>query len=486
MPTADQWIELKGAEYLRQIAAARPVFLSELPVPPEDLKELFLRLRQSADPGRNDRLRACLAVAAVQAAVRAEGDETSYLDLFFKRLNCPSSITLWNDRYGPAILAFLKEHFDEVDRPGPFRYVRPILNQAGISNRTLPSFARFLSQLRAKCGFGYVPDEEYTNALRSVGSCFACHFLQEAPGRRYTRDAMRTWERIDRERPSEQELAKIPGYRRRFWPELLSHVGPGSTATSQRSRRFPPPAQYLDSERARSVIRFDAKAVEALCYRMFGRPVLFAFEVIHDDRKWEGEIRQPGGQRELWRVDTWLPSGENWAVFRLSDGRIVAKSGCDNEALTPGLYYFVGPETDAAIDHSEVPGEIEEEGPYFDIGGQDIECAYRIWTVRLAPRFEWANGAITVSDGMAPNLTFVRQGNPLAGRTHVFTRHLAPVRIDGWSKETAAYYNIVLERGSERTTLNPITPDGLLEIIVPCPARGRVFLEPKGRLASLS
>ena len=293
---------------------------------------------------------------------------------------------------------------------------------------------------------------------------------------------MRTWERIEHELLSEQERATIPGYRRGGWPELLSHVGPRPTRTGPKSRRFPPPAQYLDSERSRSLIRFDAKGVEARCYRMFGRPVLFAFEVIHDDRKWEGEIRQPGGQTELWRVDSWLPNGENWAVFRLSDGRIVAKSGCDNEALTPGLYYFVGPETDAAIDHSEVPGEIEEEGPYFDIGGQDIECAYRIWTVCLAPRFEWANGAITVSDGMAPNLTFVRQGNPLAGRTHVFTRHLPPVRIDGWSEETAAHYNIVLERGSERTTLNPIAPDGLLEIDVPCPARGRVLLEPKGRL----
>jgi len=135
MPSADQWLELEGAEYLKEIAAATPVFLSELPVQAEDLKELFLRLRQSADPGRNDRLRACLAVAAVQAAVHAEGDETSYLDLFFTRLNCPASIPLWNNYYGPAILRFLKEHFDEIDRPGPFRYVRPILTACGKSRR---------------------------------------------------------------------------------------------------------------------------------------------------------------------------------------------------------------------------------------------------------------------------------------------------------------------------------------------------------------
>src|ERR1019366_8797002 len=142
------WNKEAVKRYLEIIQEERPLFLGELQVTKEELSQLFRRIRQCHSVDQCDETRASLAVAAVHAAVQASEEDSSYVAVFFRHLGEAENVAQWNCEYGPGILRFLVEHFEEVERPAAFRYVRPILNHAGISYRALPAFARFLAKLR--------------------------------------------------------------------------------------------------------------------------------------------------------------------------------------------------------------------------------------------------------------------------------------------------------------------------------------------------
>src|SRR5271166_6192906 len=121
MASSVEWLNNRGCEYLAAISALEPTFLGELQVSEKDLPELFLRVRQIFDPDLSDAIRACVAVAAVHAAVHASEHHSSYIELFFERMGTAVDQGTWNRSYGPSILRFLRDHFDETDRPGGFR-----------------------------------------------------------------------------------------------------------------------------------------------------------------------------------------------------------------------------------------------------------------------------------------------------------------------------------------------------------------------------
>jgi hypothetical protein len=132
-----------------------------------------------------------------------------------------------------------------VDRPGGYRFVRPILNQAGISYRAMPAFARFLSRLRGSSGLGFTHGD-YQSCLPSVTSSFARRFLVEGPGFDFTKDAARTLDRILTGLIPGDAIQTLPGYRIGFWTELLRHFEEPPDKGGRAVHRFPPPAEFLD------------------------------------------------------------------------------------------------------------------------------------------------------------------------------------------------------------------------------------------------
>lgn len=116
------WIKEVGKKYLEIIQEEKPLFLGELQVTKEELSELFRRIRQCHSVDQCDETRASLAVAAVHAAVQASEEDNSYVSVFFRHLDEAENVAQWNYEYGPGILRFLVEHFEEVERPGAFRY----------------------------------------------------------------------------------------------------------------------------------------------------------------------------------------------------------------------------------------------------------------------------------------------------------------------------------------------------------------------------
>src|SRR5208337_439062 len=253
------WIKEVGKKYLVIIQEEKPLFLGELQVTKEELSELFRRIRQCHSVDQCDETRASLAVAAVHAAVQASEEDNSYVAVFFRHLGEAENVAQWNYEYGPGILRFLVEHFEEVERPGAFRYVRPILNHAGISYRALPAFARFLAKLRDEAGPGYTRID-YARILKGVSSKFARNFLQEGPGYDFTREAMQTWERIERGIIGSHECSQLPGYRKKFWPDLLESLNK-QASPPKREGWFPSPSEHLDFENRRLVLKFSEAGV---------------------------------------------------------------------------------------------------------------------------------------------------------------------------------------------------------------------------------
>jgi hypothetical protein len=381
MISSTKWLEERGQEYLVRIGEQQPTFLGELSVEEADLAELFKRIRLEWQPGRSDAVRACTAVAAVQAAVHATENHSSYIELFCSQLERAVDQGSWNYSYGPAILQFLREHFDEIDRPGAFRYVRPILNQSGISLRAMPSFAKFLSGLLESFGMGFTHDE-YVSRLRGVTSRFGRRFLVEGPGFEFTRDAARTLDRIATGLIPNDQIGNIPGYRRGFWPELLSHLET-SQGGKPAVRSLPVPAEYLDVDNNRLVVRFDEEGVWRGAYFLDGRKVNYAVQSIDSTRTLSGAIQRPGPYLQSWTLDPWLPGKSEWALFRISDGRMLCEANSllddrmNSSVLAPGEYLL------AARDSTRLPPEvIVAEGPYLDSDGSSAEL-YRIWSVKL-------------------------------------------------------------------------------------------------------
>ena len=95
---SDRWLTQTGAELLVQVANVRPVFLVELDVTADQVKDLYHHIARSRTLWTPE-ARMCLAVAAVQSASRANQDEDSFRELFFDRLKRPFDQHGWENRF---------------------------------------------------------------------------------------------------------------------------------------------------------------------------------------------------------------------------------------------------------------------------------------------------------------------------------------------------------------------------------------------------
>ena len=189
-----EWLRVTGAAYIERIKAEHPLFLSDIPVDEQELEALFAELSRFNCAYLSHEGRACLAVAAIGSAVHASEQDTGFREQFFRRLgldlNPEWDYSLWapNSSFSHGLL-------DEIDRPGPFRFVRAIYRHAGISQRALPAFARFLKDLRNRYGFDYT-NWQYRQLLDKVPSCFARDFLNTDAGYEFAKSLTRilkTW-----------------------------------------------------------------------------------------------------------------------------------------------------------------------------------------------------------------------------------------------------------------------------------------------------
>jgi hypothetical protein len=480
-PSSSEWLNSRGCEYLSAIRELQPTFLGELPVPEKDLTELFLRIRQTFDPGLSDAVRACTAVAAVHAAVHASEDQSSYLEVFFERLGTSEEVTTWNQNYGPAVLRFLVDHFDEIDRPGGFRFVRPILNQAGISYRAMPAFAKFLSRLVGVSGMEFTRTE-YEKCLRLVTSRFARRFLVEGPGFEFTRDAARILERIQSGLIPPEAIKSLPGYRFGFWTEVLKHFEARSSSDFRTGKFFSLPAEYLDIDTERLVLRFDEDGVASRSYLMDGKTVNFSVEPIRDGKLIHGTVRQPRGSYQNWSCEPWFPGKSDWALFRGTDGRLLYQGHATSPdvanitTVLPGQYLLI------ADENLSIPAKIVVlQGTYLEALGHDGSM-YRIWSIELNPDTSIPELALRVSGSSVLSLSFEGQKKAIqATGACIFSGRVAKILVTGWTDAAAKNYTVLIDVGSGPVCMDEMIVQGVLQPKLPIPCQGRIWVEPRGR-----
>ena len=472
MPQTSDWLESKGGEYLKRLETEELVFLGELHLSEEETGQLFHGIRQCRFFYGSDALQAALAVAAVSAAVYASETATSYIEVFFSRLDLPVDNRLWEE-YGSEILRFLSKHFNEEDRPGAFRYVRPILNHAGISYRALPAFAKFVDKLFSTCGSSFTKDE-YSRCSESVTSRFARRFLVEGPGLEFTRDVIRVLERYRYGLLPATSLDALPGYRPGFWRELLEHTPESRGSEIGHIRRFLDPAEYLDFENGRLVWRFEDRGVARSAYIMNGKVVNFATESV-TSRRILGRTFQPDGTSSSWQVEAWAPGGNDAGLFRASDGRFIAAIGGSGEftTVTPGCFYLV------AIGDVVVPTEyVVEEGAWLEYYSGE---PHRMWCINLEPGCELATLCLRATAAVVPSLSFASTDTARFSRDHVFARVLPAIRVSDWTESAIHNYILLLDVGLGPTCQDAAVVHGILRLNVPVPCQGTVWIEPRGR-----
>ena len=82
----EAWLEKIGTTYLSQIELDEPQFLIETDVVDERLQELFQNISKAWPSRWTPAKRICLALAAVHAAARADENESSFREAFYRRL----------------------------------------------------------------------------------------------------------------------------------------------------------------------------------------------------------------------------------------------------------------------------------------------------------------------------------------------------------------------------------------------------------------
>ena len=454
------YLERRGGEILRSIEALRPEFLIEVELRDEELDELFRHLsREELFASRPNR-RACLAVAAVHAANRAESEETSYVELFFRRLGAPRDCT-WDERYGPAIAGFLHDVFHEPLRKGPFRYVGPIYRHAGVPRRALGSFARLLEALLRDYGPVFTR-HEYAECCRGLTVGLVGDFLQSDAGYEFARDAARVLARIQEGTISHVE--SVPGFAKGFWPDLLERLQP--PVAPPPPPRPSPPQLVLDTATWRLGVRWSALTLRS-GVRRDGRRVTAALDLLRTG----SETYTYESGRVAWELP-WSPNEGSAALFRSGDGALAAKGG--EGAVRPGDYVLV-----SRWDERPPQEVVEEDCGYLDWDG---DPALRAWRVRLAPGYRNASWDLVVAGDALPGLAFDSGDHDLGFGGDVYRDRLPELIVENWSTEAERLFFICLDVGQGPRRLVAPGPSGRLALDMACPAEGTVWLEPKGRL----
>jgi hypothetical protein len=380
---------------------------------------------------------------------------------------------------GEPILRLLKEHFHVEDIAGPYRYVRPIMQQAGVPAKLDRRFAQFVVRLLRLYGHGFSDTDYKACCIEFEGQLSTGEkFLNSSKGRQYCRDIVRIVRNVEEGILTPQQVNSLSFRLRTKVRAVLQTLG-DSPQTTARVASFPPPRLILDRDNLRLVVEFSPEGLSGAYQWSDSAKIRAARYVLKEGDfigKLRGNIIQPHGKTETWEVEPWRPSPTTWAAFRESDGSLLETSG----VLQPGRYILALPYPHAVPDEHV----IEECGELYLPGREDV--LVRIFDCELPSCFSLdalnlsVSGVASVS---APVLRFGETLKPLLHTASVFVRELPEIIIEGWTPEFANSYMLVWDSGARRGVVpeSLYSGKGIFRLPVEAPSQGRIHIEPKGR-----
>lgn len=476
-------IKSRGREWRKGFADTQ--FVGELEVSESEIKQLCPAVgkwifRASWD----EDICAALAVAVVNLAYyypEEVGDGFRW-HVLHKLLGRKSKdVHVWQEQIGEPVLRLLGRHFQAKDIPGPFRYVRPIMLQAGVPARLADRFAHFFLELVQSYGWHFT-EAEYTacHEKAKIQSFWLASFLQ-VNGWQYCRDIARIIKYLDEGVLNEADIrGLLPRFK--IAVESIRQLMAKQGRIDKGPPSYPKPQLVLDGNSLRLAIEFAEKGLNGQYQWADGRRIRTSRYILKEEDFFgslSGRIAQPNGRIEPWSIKAWLPTPGSWATFRVNDNSLETHSN-GAQKIRPGrhLVAFAAP---FAIPQEHI---VEEYGELYVPGYDSVMVT--VADCELPGGFRVDASGFSVSEALSdclPTLRFVSSRHALPYTKNVFISELPEIRIENWTDTFANRYFLLHEHGSHRQRLAEASylMRENLQLRVSSPAKGKLYIEPKGR-----
>lgn len=391
-------------------------------------------------------------------------------------------------RLGPKIEDSLV-YFGFLSQPrnGPFRWVGPLLEQAGITLRSMHNFAEILRQA-AKGNWDrllLLTFHQFRGIVEGLTpGTYLGLFLKDESGTgwKFARDVARSLSQHERGLLSWRDLQGLPGYRPGFWNELQRHLDieraqPSTTSPHQ----TPIPNLILDPVTQQVQLAFDHDSVERREYLFDGDPVETSrLPLIHlADFK-------PSYRILIKRdADTWkeqhvrgfiLGGPEPVAIFHPHRGYI------PTDAPVPlGPCYLLAPRGTTLPDSLQCTTDFEH------VAIKD--AAYVFWQINIAPTSDLRPLGYTQEREPEEVIAWAKSGSRLLGAlepTNVFLGQLPPIRVAQTQLFRENRLALLLRAGPTTKRISVPGHSDTEELTIPIQGSttGRIWVEPLGRQRS--
>lgn len=456
-------------------------FVGEIEIPEAELKRLCSSLWKSLNHiGRSDDLCALLTTVVVNLAyyTRDDYDSDSFRWLVLNKLSNSriEDNDIWTDYIGAPTLRTLKTYFHVQDRPGrAYRYVRPIMQQAGVPYSTIPQFVNFFLQLANQFGvpFSYQDYEKFRHH-HQVQSHTLSNFLATETGFHYCKEIARIYKNLKKGLLNYSEIADLPP-RIRETVKILYQRSNELPRSKVKESSIALPQLALDKEQLRLKLLFPLDGINssASYWLNDGFPIYQASYFLNQDelknQVISGSILTLG-KKESWQVEIWQPETNPWAIFSVSSGSYIQSNG----KIVQGEYIVVLPA------EYDLPHALEDYGYFYYPG----KTTYRVFHARLNNGFAIPEIGLEVGrrTSSVPQLRFSNSQNVVRYCANVFIDKIPPILIDNWDEENSRNYFLLLDRNGISSRIpSDLISDGTLNYPFEAPTNAQIRLEPKGK-----
>ena len=460
-------------------------FAGQIDLSEKDLRALAQIVSTGfASPITTGQTHSTRVVFAVNCAYYAKDE--GFWEYFCKLLNTEDTPTT-QKHFGRKIEESLT-HFGFLQRPryGPFRCVGPILEQAGVTRRSIPKFASVLRQF-GENGWDLalaIPYHRFVQVVEGLQpGTYLGYFLknEDRSGWNFIRAVARNLNQLENCLLSRQELQGVPGYRPGFWKELQQHLAIEPPTPNPTSKpRAPLPRLVFDPKKSQVQLLFSHEWVERRVYFFDGETVgnsvwpLLAREDFKEPLHLKIKLERGGFN------DVLLPG---WALDR---SHAIAIFHPAKGLIAPNTSVPLGPCCLLAPRGTRLPDSLVKLTDFEQVDLRDAEYVY--WQVEITQQSNLKElGYSEASEGTSI-LSWVPGGTRFydsIGAPEIFTNRLPLVRLERAElfRENRLGLFVAIGDKQQRITV-PAGDQSAVDIPVPTaiPSEGRIWVEPLGRL----
>lgn len=454
-------------------------FVGEIEVDEADVRRLCPSLGKCLEDNTHDEnFCSAMTVAVVNLAHYYQPNAfDGFRDQALAEFGHPNEDTaFWQREIGEPVLRILVKYFGETDTARSWRFVAPIMRQAGVPGTQIGRLTQFLLYITDQFGWHF-SEIQYQQAVQAfqIPSNALRYFLKSQAGWRYCLDLVRLLRHHRNGLFTREAEPNLYGFRGNILRYLLQLDG--GAAPPVRSDHVPKPRLILDLDQLVFAIDFPPRGLNGHYRREGGRQITvsrYYLKASDFERGVAGWTRQPDGHNEYWSIKPWRPAESPWAIFRPSDGVFLQSPG----ALPPGDYILVLPEesVDALsagrinVDYGTLSLPVDDDGQF------------RILDCTLPPGFQIPEIGLCVEQASRrfPELRFTQSAQTLRHTPQVFIGRLPEIEIVNWSEDFARKYLVIVECAGQSRLID-CSRSGRIRLDVPNPSQGAIRIEARGR-----